>query len=177
MIKRLRVDPIACAAHGLCADLLPDHIDLDEWGYPILADGRTGRPLGRDDQRYLLNTIFLDDYCTWALRVPERQLQAAAELLLAAVSALRPDDAAFAAWRLPALLAAAAAGGGDGVEEEEEEEEEDEDDDDDGDDDEDDTDESSDDSSSSSSSEVAGGSAPAGWRPLIEVVEDTAATS
>ena len=133
--------------------------------------------LGRDDQRYLLNTIFLDDYCTWALRVPERQLQAAAELLLAAVSALRPDDAAFAAWRLPALLAAAAAGGGDGVEEEEEEEEEDEDDDDDGDDDEDDTDESSDDSSSSSSSEVAGGSAPAGWRPLIEVVEDTAATS
>jgi ferredoxin len=51
MIKRLRVDPIACAAHGMCADLLPDHIDLDEWGYPILADGRTGRLLGRDDQR------------------------------------------------------------------------------------------------------------------------------
>lgn len=33
---RLRVDPIACAAHGLCADLLPEHITLDEWGYPLL---------------------------------------------------------------------------------------------------------------------------------------------
>ena len=33
---RLRVDPIACSAHGLCADLLPEHITLDEWGYPLL---------------------------------------------------------------------------------------------------------------------------------------------
>jgi ferredoxin len=33
---RLRVDPIACRAHGLCAELLPQHIDLDEWGYPLL---------------------------------------------------------------------------------------------------------------------------------------------
>ncbi|HZD15093.1 MAG TPA: ferredoxin [Pseudonocardiaceae bacterium] len=33
---RLRVDPIACTAHGLCADLLPEHITLDEWGYPLL---------------------------------------------------------------------------------------------------------------------------------------------
>ncbi len=32
---RLRVDPIACRAHGLCADLLPELIDLDEWGYPM----------------------------------------------------------------------------------------------------------------------------------------------
>jgi ferredoxin len=31
---RLRVDPIACHAHGLCADLLPELLDLDEWGYP-----------------------------------------------------------------------------------------------------------------------------------------------
>jgi ferredoxin len=35
---RLEVNPIACAAHGLCADLLPEVIQLDEWGYPILAD-------------------------------------------------------------------------------------------------------------------------------------------
>lgn len=33
---QLRVDPIACEAHGLCADLLPELIDLDEWGYPLL---------------------------------------------------------------------------------------------------------------------------------------------
>jgi ferredoxin len=33
----MRVDPIACRAHGLCADLLPELITLDEWGYPIVA--------------------------------------------------------------------------------------------------------------------------------------------
>ena len=37
--QRLRVDPIACRAHGLCAELLPEQITLDEWGYPILAGG------------------------------------------------------------------------------------------------------------------------------------------
>lgn len=34
---RLQVDPIACQAHGLCAELLPELIRLDEWGYPILS--------------------------------------------------------------------------------------------------------------------------------------------
>jgi ferredoxin len=37
--RNLRVDPIACHAHGLCADLLPELVDLDEWGYPVLTDG------------------------------------------------------------------------------------------------------------------------------------------
>jgi ferredoxin len=31
----LRVDPILCRAHGLCAELLPESVDLDEWGYAI----------------------------------------------------------------------------------------------------------------------------------------------
>ncbi|MFD2080523.1 Ferredoxin [Actinopolymorpha cephalotaxi] len=35
----VRVDPIACAAHGLCAELLPEAVTLDEWGYPVV-DGR-----------------------------------------------------------------------------------------------------------------------------------------
>jgi ferredoxin len=34
---RLRVDPIACGGHGLCADLLAERIELDEWGFPIVA--------------------------------------------------------------------------------------------------------------------------------------------
>ncbi|WP_425551211.1 ferredoxin [Actinoallomurus vinaceus] len=34
---RLRADPIACTGHGLCAELLPETIDLDEWGYPIIG--------------------------------------------------------------------------------------------------------------------------------------------
>jgi len=33
---RLRVNPIACTGHGLCAELLPEWIELDAWGYPIL---------------------------------------------------------------------------------------------------------------------------------------------
>ncbi|SDO47869.1 Ferredoxin [Nakamurella panacisegetis] len=36
---RLLVDPIGCRAHGLCADELPEAIELDEWGYPILPSG------------------------------------------------------------------------------------------------------------------------------------------
>jgi ferredoxin len=35
----LRVDPIACDGHGLCAELLPEHIRLDDWGYPIVDTG------------------------------------------------------------------------------------------------------------------------------------------
>jgi ferredoxin len=41
-MSRLRVNPIACHAHGLCAELLPELVDLDEWGYPILPDGTSG---------------------------------------------------------------------------------------------------------------------------------------
>jgi ferredoxin len=35
---RLRVNPIACTGHGMCAELLPELITLDPWGYPLLAD-------------------------------------------------------------------------------------------------------------------------------------------
>jgi ferredoxin len=36
MSWRLRVDPIACDGHGLCAELLPERVSLDDWGYPIV---------------------------------------------------------------------------------------------------------------------------------------------
>lgn len=36
MSTRLRVDPIACTGHGVCAELLPEWITLDDWGYPIV---------------------------------------------------------------------------------------------------------------------------------------------
>ena len=35
-MKQLRVDPIACDGHGLCAELFPERIELDDWGYPIV---------------------------------------------------------------------------------------------------------------------------------------------
>src|SRR4029078_9578129 len=31
------IDRIACDGYGMCAELLPELIDLDEWGYPIIA--------------------------------------------------------------------------------------------------------------------------------------------
>jgi ferredoxin len=34
--KILIVDPIACTGHGLCAELLPERVTLDDWGYPIV---------------------------------------------------------------------------------------------------------------------------------------------
>ncbi len=37
--RHVRVNPIACEAHGMCAELLPEMVALDEWGYPIV-DGR-----------------------------------------------------------------------------------------------------------------------------------------
>jgi ferredoxin len=34
--KKLVVNPIACDRHGICAELLPELIRLDDWGYPII---------------------------------------------------------------------------------------------------------------------------------------------
>jgi len=36
MTIRLVLNPIMCHAHGLCAELFPERIRLDEWGYPII---------------------------------------------------------------------------------------------------------------------------------------------
>jgi ferredoxin len=45
MERRLRVDWIRCDGYGLCGDLAPDLVDLDEWRYPIL------RPVAVDGAR------------------------------------------------------------------------------------------------------------------------------
>jgi ferredoxin len=34
--ERLKVDMIACDGHGVCAELVPEMVGLDEWGYPIV---------------------------------------------------------------------------------------------------------------------------------------------
>ena len=33
---RLVVNMIECEAHGVCAELFPERVSLDEWGYPII---------------------------------------------------------------------------------------------------------------------------------------------
>jgi ferredoxin len=50
MTQRIEVNPIACEAHGMCAEVLPELIELDDWGYPVIADvdvPRRLRPLAR----------------------------------------------------------------------------------------------------------------------------------
>jgi ferredoxin len=34
----MTIDRIKCDGHGLCAELLPELIRLDDWGYPILDE-------------------------------------------------------------------------------------------------------------------------------------------
>jgi ferredoxin len=35
----MTIDRIKCDGHGLCAELLPELIRLDDWGYPIVTPG------------------------------------------------------------------------------------------------------------------------------------------
>jgi ferredoxin len=47
----LRVNPILCDAYGHCAELLPELISLDEWGYPIIDDRAVPKRLQREANR------------------------------------------------------------------------------------------------------------------------------
>lgn len=48
---KLRVNPIACEGHGLCAELVPELIRSDEWGFPIVDDREVPRALGSHARR------------------------------------------------------------------------------------------------------------------------------
>lgn len=63
---RLRVDWPACRAHGLCAELLPELVGLDEWGYPVLT-GEVSDPLLEHARRAVAGCP------TLALRLVPRQ--------------------------------------------------------------------------------------------------------
>jgi ferredoxin len=64
---RIDVDPIACDAHGLCAELLPELITLDEWGFPLLQPGEVPPELNSLARRAA-------SVCpTLALRLADRQ--------------------------------------------------------------------------------------------------------
>lgn len=47
MARRLRVDWPVCQARGLCHELLPEIVELDEWGYPLI-DGEVSDELLAD---------------------------------------------------------------------------------------------------------------------------------
>jgi ferredoxin len=35
-VEAITVDPIACDGHGFCAELFPERISSDDWGYPMV---------------------------------------------------------------------------------------------------------------------------------------------
>ena len=47
----LKVNPIACTGHGVCAELLPELIAADEWGYPLIDPSPVPVALKRDASR------------------------------------------------------------------------------------------------------------------------------
>jgi ferredoxin len=63
---RLRVNPIACKAHGLCAELLPERISLDDWGYPVVDD----RPLPSELEEHARRAV---DACPTLALLLERR--------------------------------------------------------------------------------------------------------
>ena len=75
MTDRLRVNPIMCDGHGLCAELFPERVTLDDWGFPIIDD----RPLTRE----------LDEHA-------RRAVDACPTLALAIIHAGRDDRASAA---------------------------------------------------------------------------------
>ena len=36
----LIVDPTVCDGHGVCAEILPERIDRDPWGFPIIEQSK-----------------------------------------------------------------------------------------------------------------------------------------
>ena len=53
MSEKLVVDPIRCTGHGLCAELLPEWIALDDWGYPMIDQ----RPLPPELHQHARNAV------------------------------------------------------------------------------------------------------------------------
>jgi ferredoxin len=61
---RLRVERIACDGRGRCAEVLPELIVLDDWGYPILRTDAVPDHLARAANRRSSSCAPCSP-CTW----------------------------------------------------------------------------------------------------------------
>lgn len=43
--RRLRVNPTLCEGYGYCAEIVPELIGVDDWGYPMVSNA----PIESDD--------------------------------------------------------------------------------------------------------------------------------
>lgn len=71
MSRELVVDRIKCDGRGLCAELLPERIRLDDWGYPIITPGPVPDHLVRHAERAVEDCPVL----ALALRRAERKVR------------------------------------------------------------------------------------------------------
>jgi ferredoxin len=51
MRARIRVNPAACDGFGFCAEILPEVIAIDEWGFPIVSGGQIPEGLEAEADR------------------------------------------------------------------------------------------------------------------------------
>ncbi len=51
MSQELQVDPILCDGAGLCAELFPEWVHLDDWGFPIIKQEPVPRGLDSHARR------------------------------------------------------------------------------------------------------------------------------
>ena len=59
-MSRLHVDWTRCDGHGLCADLLPEVLTRDEWGYPLARDaGNRSLDVPRDVEEHARRAVDL----------------------------------------------------------------------------------------------------------------------
>jgi ferredoxin len=42
---KIRLNLAICDGFGFCAEMLPELVSLDEWGFPVIADGDVPSPL------------------------------------------------------------------------------------------------------------------------------------
>jgi ferredoxin len=68
-MRRLLVAPIRCKAHGYCAELFPERVHLDDWGYPIVDPTPFGDDLLAEARRTVsqcpvlaLSTVAIRDH-------------------------------------------------------------------------------------------------------------------
>ena len=71
MSFRLVLNPIKCVGHGMCAELFPERITLDDWGYPIIDPKAI--PANLEDHARRAVAV-----CPTLARVLEREAKAAA---------------------------------------------------------------------------------------------------
>jgi ferredoxin len=92
----LRVDRIRCDGAGLCAELLPEMISLDDWGYPILRAGTIPDQL-------LVHARAAADACPLlALRLAPVRVRAGRTPAIAPALSVRSRRPALVAYDAPA---------------------------------------------------------------------------